>query len=110
MAHDDIIELTDANFAAEALESPMPVVVDLWAPWCGPCKMLTPIVEELAGEYAGKVKVCKLNVDDNPSTASSYNIVSIPTILFINKGSIVDQHVGLLAAKQLKEKVDQILG
>src|SRR5512137_1562256 len=105
MGHEHVVEFTDANFDAEALKSTLPVIVDLWAPWCGPCKMLTPIVEELAGEYAGKVKIGKLNVDDNPQTASKYSVISIPTLLFIKNGSIMDQHVGLLAKNNLKTKI-----
>jgi thioredoxin 1 len=106
MAHEDMIVLTDASFDAEAIKADTPVVVDFWAPWCGPCKMLTPILEELAGEYKGKVTFGKLNVDENPGVASKYGIVSIPTILFIKGGSVVDQQVGLLAKGPLKAKID----
>ena len=106
VAHEDMIELTDANFDADAIKAGTPVVVDFWAPWCGPCKMLTPILEELAGEYKGKVTFGKLNVDENPGVASKYGIVSIPTILFIKGGSVVDQQVGLLAKGPLKAKID----
>jgi thioredoxin 1 len=109
MAGEDIVEFTDANFKAEALESKTPVIVDLWAPWCGPCKMLGPIVEDIAKEYKGKLKVGKLNVDDSPQVASQYGVISIPTILFIKGGTIVDQHVGLLAKNHLKTKVDRFL-
>jgi thioredoxin 1 len=110
MGHEHVVEFTDANFEAEALKSTLPVIVDLWAPWCGPCKMLTPIVEDLAGEFAGKVKMGKLNIDDNPQTATKYSVISIPTLLFIKNGSIVDQHVGLLAKNNLKTKITTLVG
>jgi thioredoxin 1 len=109
MGDEDIVDLSDSNFQTEAIGSAQPVIVDLWAPWCGPCKMLTPIIEEIAKEYRGKLKVGKLNVDDSPQTATRYNIVSIPTILFIKNGTIADQHVGLLAKNQLKNKIDLFL-
>jgi thioredoxin 1 len=110
MGHEHVVDFTDANFQAEALKATLPVVVDLWAPWCGPCKMLTPIVEELAAEFAGKIKIGKLNVDDNPGTASRYSVISIPTLLFIKGGNIIDQHVGLLAKNNLKTKMQAMLG
>jgi thioredoxin 1 len=110
MGHEHVIDFTDSNFEAQALKSPIPVVVDLWAPWCGPCKMLTPIVEELAGEFAGKVKIGKLNVDESPQTATRYSVISIPTLLFIKNGTIVDQHVGLLAKNNLKTKINSLIG
>ena len=109
MASEEMVEFTDANFKTEVLESEVPVLVDLWAPWCGPCKMLGPIVEEIAREYQGKVKVGKLNVDDSPQTATHYNVISIPTILFIRNGTVVDQHVGLLAKNNLKAKIDRFI-
>jgi thioredoxin 1 len=102
-----LAEFTDDNFKSEVLESSVPVVVDFWAQWCGPCKMLTPIVEELAQTYTGRVKIGKLNIDDSPATASRYSVISIPTLLFIKGGSVIDQHVGLLAKKALQAKIDQ---
>jgi thioredoxin 1 len=109
MAHNDIVEFSDGDFQTKAVQAAQPVVVDFWAPWCAPCKMLTPIVEDLAGEYKGKVIFGKVNIDDNPRTASQYGIVSIPTVLFIKGGKVVDQHVGLLAKPALKGKVDAFL-
>lgn len=104
-----LAEFTDDNFEAEVLKSPLPVLVDFWAQWCGPCKMLTPIVEELAKDYDGKLRIGKLNVDDSPQSASRYAVNSIPTLLFVKGGNVVDQHVGLLAKKALQAKIDQFL-
>ncbi len=109
MSSDALIEFTDDNFDAEVLKSSVPVVVDFWAEWCGPCKMLTPIIEELAGEYAGTVKIGKLNVDNSPVSASRYGVSSIPTLLFVKGGNVVDQHVGLLAKKALQGKLERFL-
>ncbi len=110
MASEQLKEFTEQNFNDEALNADVPVIVDFWAPWCGPCKMLTPILEELAEEYDGKVKIGKLNVDDNPQIASKYGVISIPTMLFIKNGTVADQHVGLLAREPLKDKILQFIG
>ncbi len=101
--------LNDANFEAEVLKSEGPVMVDFWATWCGPCRMLGPVVEELAGEYAGKVKVCKLNVDEAPDTSSKYRITSIPTIIFFKNGQVAGQTVGLQSKGTLQEKLNALL-
>ena len=103
-------EFTDSNFAVEALQSPLPVIVDFWAVWCGPCKMLTPIIEEIAGEMTGRVVIGKLNIDDNPKIAARYGVSGIPTLLFIKDGQVVDQHTGLLAKKQLLAKISSTFG
>ncbi len=105
-----LLEITDQNFETVVMNSETPVLVDFWAPWCGPCKMLTPIIEEIAEEYEGKVVFGKLNVDDNPQVASKYGIVSIPTILFVKDGKVTDQHVGLLAKDPMKKKIDEFVG
>ncbi len=95
----------DSNFDQEVLHSDVPVMVDFYADWCGPCRMVSPIVEELAGQYTGKVKVGKLNVDESSAVARKYNVMSIPTLLFVKNGQVVDQIVGALP----KDKIQQHL-
>ena len=97
---------SDSDFAQEVLASDVPVMVDFYADWCGPCRMVAPIVEELAGEYAGKVKIGKINVDENHNTAKQYNVMSIPTILFIKGGKVVDQLIGALPKASLQQKLN----
>lgn len=100
------IEFTDSNFEELVLKSDKPVLVDFWAEWCGPCRMVGPVVEELAKEYEGKVVVGKVNVDNNPQTAMKYGIRSIPTILFLKNGEVVDRSVGAVPKAQLASKLD----
>ena len=100
------VEFTDANFEELALNSDKPVLVDFWAEWCGPCRMVGPIVEELAGEYEGKAVVGKVNVDHNPNVAAKYGIRSIPTIVFLKNGEIVDKSVGAVPKNQLADKLN----
>ena len=101
-------KFTDANFQQEALESNIPVIVDFYADWCGPCKMMAPIIDELATQYEGKVKIGKVNTDENRAVASKYNIMSIPTILFIKDGQVVDTTVGALPKQALEQKINQL--
>ncbi len=103
------LEVTDDSFASEVLNSELPVLVDFWAEWCGPCKMVSPIVEELSNEYNGKVKVAKLDVDSNPQTATNYGIRGIPTLLMFKDGSAVDQIVGAVPKTQIAERLDKII-
>jgi thioredoxin 1 len=101
---------TDDNFTTDALKNPLPVVVDFWAEWCGPCKALTPIIEEVAKEMSGRVVVGKCNVDESPTVASRYGVSGIPTLLFIKAGQVVDQHTGLLPKKPLLNKITKTFG
>jgi thioredoxin 1 len=104
------VAISDDTFEQEVLKSETPVVVDFWAAWCGPCKMIAPILEEIAQEYEGKLKVTKLDVDSNTRVASQYKIMSIPSLLFFKGGELVEQIVGALPKAQLLSKVDKVLG
>ena len=99
----------DGNFQTEALESSIPVVVDFYADWCGPCKMMSPVIDELAAEYEGKVKIGKINTDENRAIASKYNVMSIPTIILIKDGQVVDTVVGALPKTALQQKIEGML-
>lgn len=99
------VKVTDANFKEEVLDSKLPVLVDFWADWCGPCLMVTPIVKEIAEEYKGKLKVCKLNVDEGHNTASRYDIASIPTLAVFKNGSVADKIVGAVPKAELKKLI-----
>lgn len=101
-------EVTDSNIQ-ELLASANPVVIDFWAPWCGPCKMMLPIVDELSKQYDGKVNVGKLNVDENPDTCEQYGIMNIPTMLFFKNGELVDRHVGACRKADLEKIIDSML-
>ena len=105
----DPIVLTDDNFESEVLESDRPVLVDFWAAWCGPCRMVSPIVEELVGEYDGRAKVCKLDVDSAQKTAQEYGIRSIPTLLIFREGRVAEQVIGAVPKSQITEKLDAAL-
>jgi len=103
------IAVTDADFDTEVIKSEMPVLVDFWAPWCGPCRMVAPVVEELSEEYDGKVKFVKLNTDDNVKTASQFGIRSIPTLLVFKGGEVAGQIVGFRPKSDLKKRLDAVL-
>ncbi len=99
-------EVTDNQFDSEVLQSTVPVLVDFWAPWCGPCRMLTPVIEELAGENAGSAKVVKVNVDDSPNVAGNYGVSSIPTLMVFKGGDVVDRFVGVQPKSKLQAAID----
>lgn len=103
------LEVTDSNFEELVLKSDKPALVDFWAEWCGPCRMLTPAVEALATEYEGKAVIAKLNVDESPEVCAKYGIRNIPTILFFKNGEVVDKQVGAVPKNVLAEKIDSIL-
>ena len=107
--NDSPVDITDATFDSEVLSFSGPVLVDCWAPWCGPCRMVGPVLEQLASEYAGRVKIAKLNVDENPQTASRYAIRSIPTMLLFNRGEMVDNMVGALPKEEIERRLQPFL-
>jgi thioredoxin 1 len=106
----NINELSDRDFETEVLQSTEPVLVDFWAPWCGPCRMIAPVVEELASENLGVIKVAKINVDDSPNTAASFGVSSIPTLMIFKNGEVVDRFVGVQPKKRLQDAIDQTKG
>ena len=99
---------TDANFEQEVLKSEKPVLVDFWAPWCGPCQMMGPIIEELAKETEGKIKIGKMNVDENPATAEKFGIMSIPSVKIYKEGKVIKEFTGVQSKESLKEELDKI--
>ncbi len=103
-----LLHVTDANFEEEILKSSTPALVDFWAAWCGPCRTVGPVVEELAGEYNNKVKIAKLNVDDNKQTPSKYGVRGIPTLMLFKNGQVVDQIVGAVPKSKIKELLDKV--
>jgi len=112
MAEGKTVEVTDGTFHNEVLESEVPVLVDYWAPWCGPCLMAAPVLEKIADEYDGRLKVCKVNVDENREVASKYGIMSIPTMFVFKQGELVDQITGVTPSFEadLKKKIDAYVG
>jgi len=104
-----IFEIDDSRFEAEVLQSDKLVLVDFWAPWCGPCRAIAPILEELAGSFEDKIKIMKCNVDENPATPGQYEIRSIPTLLFFKDGKVVEQIIGITAKSNLEDAINKIL-
>ncbi len=109
MADGKYVTLTDGNFDSEVLQSDQPVLVDFWATWCGPCRAIAPIIEELAGQYEGRAKIAKLDVDENQAMANRYNVRSIPTLLFFQNGKVVDQIVGSSPKSALESRLNTLL-
>lgn len=104
-----VIDVTDQNFEQEVVKSTLPAVVDLWAPWCRPCLTLAPVVEKVAEKYSDRVKFCRLNVDENPQTATKYMVMSIPTLLFFKGGKVVDTTIGAMPEQSLQSKIEELL-
>lgn len=104
-----LLHLTDSNFKKEVLESDLPVLVDFWANWCAPCRLVAPIVEELSREYANKIKIGKIDIEKNPVTPTHYGIMSIPTLMFFRKGQVMEQILGATSKVELKRKIEEHL-
>ena len=105
-----VAELTDQNFQSEVIQSAQPVLVDFWAPWCGPCRMIAPMVEELAAENQGSVKIGKVNIDENPTAAQNYGVSSIPTLMVFKNGDVVERFVGVQPKQRLQKAIDAAKG
>ena len=103
------LNINDNEFKKEVIESNIPVLVDFWAPWCGPCRMIAPTIEEISNEYEGKIKVVKINTDENPQTASEYQISAIPTLLFFKSGKVVKEIVGVVPKEEIKKIIDELI-
>lgn len=100
-------EVTDANFESEVLQSDLPVLVDFWAPWCGPCRAIAPVIEEMTNEYSGRVKIMKMNVDENPTSPNKYGIRAIPTLILFKNGEVVEQLTGAVSKASIKDLLSE---
>lgn len=105
----DVIEVNESNFEAEVAKSEIPVLIDFWATWCGPCRMIAPFVEEASSAYNGKLKVAKVDVDNNQKIAMQYSIMSIPALMFFKNGEVIDQIIGAVPKKTLFDRIDKVL-
>ncbi len=106
---DNIVHISDSSFEADVLQAEVPVLVDFWAEWCGPCKMIAPVLEDIAQEYGDKLKVCKMDVDANPETAPKYGVRGIPTLIVFNKSDVAGTKVGALSKSQLSAFIDSVI-
>lgn len=104
-----VVNVSDQTFESEVIKSSLPVLLDLWAPWCGPCHMVAPVIDSLAAKYDGKFKFCRLDVDENPQTAAKYRIMSIPTLMFFKNGEVADTVIGAVPERTLQPKIDALL-
>lgn len=109
MASENVLQVSDGNFDSEVLQSSQPVLVDFWASWCGPCKAIAPVIDALAEQYSGQVRIAKLNVDENPATPGKYGVRGIPTLILFKDGQIVDQLVGAVPRQQLENLLQKVL-
>ena len=105
-----VVELTEDTFEAEVTKSPTPVLMDLWAAWCGPCRLIAPVIEELAETYAGKIKMSKLNIDDHPQVAARFKVMNIPTLILFKDGQEADRIVGVVPKEELVRRIEQVIG
>lgn len=104
---DNLEQITDDNFKEKVIDSELPVLIDFWAPWCGPCRMITPMIEQLSSQYQGKLKVVKVNTDESPDTASKYNISAIPTLIILKDGEVMEQVMGVRSREELSELIEK---
>jgi thioredoxin 1 len=109
MASDKVVQLTDDSFESEVKQSSVPVLIDFWAPWCAPCKAIGPMIDQLADEFEGQIKICKLNVDENPATPGQFGVRGIPTLILFKDGQVVDQVVGAVPKNQLEGLIKKAL-
>jgi thioredoxin 1 len=107
---EEIMEINDGNFGSKVVKANLPVLIDFWAPWCAPCKMIAPVIEEIASEYKGKLRIGKLNVDENPVTTTNFKVLNIPTLILFNKGEEIERIVGVTSKGEIVTKISRVFG